>query len=131
MAQAQQRGLDPLQMLMDGADRLGNAATGALGSLVGFAAQSAPGALAATAKAGADLYSGVNDAVRDAAASIVPSSPSMGGNPFAGLNLCGINLAGCSVANDNGQSLNQGLGDLSAPMMNFANMRSQEACHSR
>lgn len=112
--------MDPLQMLMEGADRLGNAALGAVESLVGFTAQHAPGAIGATINAGVELGTGINDAVRGMAESITPSTPSAPSNPFAGLNL-GEALQGlrtCSAGPDTYE-----LGQLAAPLSQMAQVR--------
>ena len=120
MAQAQQS-MDLFDIIKNGADRAVSAVVDGLGAMVGFTAQHAPGAIGATFNAGAQLAGGINEAVRDASASITPSAPTAG-NPFAGLNLGGAleGLRGCSIANDN-----QNLGELASPLANLSQMRSQ------
>lgn len=128
MAQAQQASMDPLQMIMQAADRIGNAAVEAAGALVGFTAQHAPGAIGSTVNAGISLAGGINDAVRGATESLGSNAiPSASSNPFAGLDLGGAlaGLRSCSVGNDGPE-----LGQLSAPLANMAQMRSTGASMS-
>lgn len=126
MALPQQTSMDPLQMIMQAADRIGNAAVEAAGALVGFTAQHAPGAIGSTVNAGVSLASGINDAVRGATESLGShATPSASSNPFASLDLGGAlaGLRSCSVGHDGPE-----LGQLSAPLANMAQMRS--ACAS-
>lgn len=130
---SQAKGLDPLQMLMEAADQLGNAAVRGLGSLLGAAVQHAPGAIGATVNAGAELASGVvsaagdlNTAVREATSGI--ASPSQGCSPFAGLNLSGVNMAalrGCSIDEPGAEQRGQ-LGELNTQFANMAQTRVRE-----
>lgn len=121
MAHVQQATMDPLQMIMQAADRVGNAVVEGAGAALGFAAQHTPGAIGATVNACVALGNGVNESVRSAAESIAPSSPAASASPFAGLNLDGA-LAGFRGVSMGAESASE-LGQLASPLCNMAQMR--------
>lgn len=120
---------DPLQILIEGANRIGDTAVAVLEGAVNVAITHGPGAVASVGGAVAHGVSEINDAARSAGEGIVAAvTPAVGdANPFAAL-LNGVDLGWASQpqqAQSHEASLAD-LGDFGAQLSNL-NLQRQSA----
>lgn len=116
--------VDPIQMLVEGADRMGAAAVAVLEGAVNLAVTHGPGAVASVGDAVAYSVSEINDAARSVGDGIAAAvTPAVGGaNPFAGL-LSGVDLGWASQ--QQGQSHEASFADLGELGAQLSNMNLQ------
>jgi hypothetical protein len=121
VAQSPQMTMDPLQMLMAAADRIGDAVVEGVGSLVGFAAEHAPSAVGATVGAASSLASGINEAANAAISPLIYSpEPAASASQFASLDLGDLGgLKSCSL----GECTAADMGQFSAQFTSTAQQR--------